>query len=129
MTEEPAFLLDSNICIYLLEGLSEVARDRVERCAPGEVVTSAVVYAEVLRGIDKSDPAAMTKIESFFAVVKVLPFDGPAALAYSRVPFKRRSFDRLIAAHALSLGLIVATNNIADFDDVPGIKVENWAQA
>ena len=41
MTEEPVFLLDSNICIYVLEGLSKAARDRVERCAPGEVVTPA----------------------------------------------------------------------------------------
>lgn len=129
MTDGPSFLLDSNICIYLLEGLSEAARDRIERCEPGEVVTSAIAYAEVLRGIDLSDPVAMAKIASFFSVVKVLPFDGLAAQAYSRVPFQRRSFDRLIAAHALSLGLVVATNNVADFDDVPGIKVENWTQA
>ena len=126
MTEEPVFLLDSNICIYVLEGLSKAARDRVERCAPGEVVTSAVVYAELLKGIDLSDPVAMAKIDSLFAIVKVLPFDEAAAQAYSRIPFKRHSFDRLIAAHALSLGLVVETNNVGDFNDVPGIKVENW---
>ncbi|MFZ1368469.1 MAG: VapC toxin family PIN domain ribonuclease, partial [Sphingorhabdus sp.] len=41
-------------------------------------------------------------------------------------PFKRGNFDRLIAAHALSLGLTIISQNTRDFADVPGLKVENW---
>ena len=50
----------------------------------------------------------------------------PAAREYARLPFKRARFDRLLAAHALSLGVTIITNNESDFADVPGLTVENW---
>jgi tRNA(fMet)-specific endonuclease VapC len=56
----------------------------------------------------------------------VLPFDEAAARAYARLPFKRGRFDRLLAAHALSLDLTVITNNERDFSDIAGLRVENW---
>jgi tRNA(fMet)-specific endonuclease VapC len=65
-------------------------------------------------------------IEDFVSVVPILPFDEAAALAYAKMPFKRARFDRLLAAHALSIGATVITNNEADFADVPGLTVENW---
>lgn len=123
---EPLVLLDSNICIYLIEGLSEGVRRRVERFAPGEVVTSAVAYAEVMRGVDNGNPVAVANARALFGVIAVLPFGAEAALEYGHLPFKRNSFDRLIAAHALSLKLAVATNNERDFSDVPGLRIENW---
>lgn len=126
---DPLFLLDSNIIIYLLEGLSDAARDRIEQCSPGEVATSAVAYAEVMRGIATDDPVAQRKGEAFFSIVKVLPFDAVAARCYARIPFKHGRFDRLIAAHAIAADLTVVTNNSADFVDVPGLKFENWAIA
>ena len=56
----------------------------------------------------------------------MLDFDFKAAVAYAAIPFKRASYDRLIAAHALSHGLTVVTANVADFADVPGLLVEDW---
>ena len=123
---EPQFMLDSNICIYVLEGLSSNLRDRIQDCAPGQLVTSAISYAEVMRGVDPDDLTAIRKTERFFSVIQALPFERASAAAFTRVPFRRKSFDRLIAAHALALGLVVITNNEADFADVPGLKVENW---
>jgi tRNA(fMet)-specific endonuclease VapC len=120
------FLLDTNICIYLLEGLSDSARDRLQDKAPGDVVTSAIVFAEVMRGIDRSDRRALDIVDRFFRLIVVQPFDQAAADAYSHMPFKRGRFDRLIAAHALALDLIVVTANEADFADIPGLAVENW---
>jgi len=119
-------LLDSNVCIYLLEGLSDEARARAEQCSPGELVTSAIVYAEVMRGLDPTNERGMEDVGAFFRIVEIVPFDGAAAAHYSDVPFKRGRFDRLIAAHALALGLILVTNNERDFADVPGLAVENW---
>ncbi|HET9639806.1 MAG TPA: type II toxin-antitoxin system VapC family toxin [Allosphingosinicella sp.] len=126
---EPLFLLDSNICIYLLEALSVPARTRVESYYPGEVVTSAVAYAEVMRGVNPDDRKAVADSEALFAVIPVLPFETAAAAAYRRLPFKRGSFDRLIAAHALALDLTFVTNNEDDFKEVAGLRVENWTRA
>lgn len=123
---EPRFLFDSNICIYLLEGLSDEARARAEQCSPGEIVTSAIVYAEVTRGLDRNNAPAMAVVAAFFGVVGIVSFDRAAAGRYVEVPFKRGRFDRLIAAHALALDLTLVTNNERDFGDVPGLRVENW---
>jgi tRNA(fMet)-specific endonuclease VapC len=54
------------------------------------------------------------------------PSPKAAARAYASIPFKRGTFDRLIAAQALSLDLTVISSNSKDFADVPGLKVENW---
>ncbi|HEX8486373.1 type II toxin-antitoxin system VapC family toxin [Sphingomonas sp.] len=126
---DPQFLLDANLCIYVLQGASPMVRERLERHAPGAVVTSAIVYAEVMRKINPADHAEYAKAAAFFSIIPVMPFDAAAALIYRAVPFRRGSFDRLIAAHALALKLIVATNNVGDFTDVPGLRVENWTVA
>jgi tRNA(fMet)-specific endonuclease VapC len=120
-------LLDSNICIYLLKGASEHVRQRVQSHAPGELATSAVAFAEVMIGARSLE--AVAQAEALFKLVTVLPFDSAAAMAYAGISFKRARFDRLIAAHALSLKLTLATNNERDFADIPDLKVENWVQA
>lgn len=121
---DPLFLLDSNICIYVLKGASDAVRQHIERHAPGELVTSAVVFAEVMMGMRSSDDVARAEI--FFALVTVLPFDRLAAESYVKLPFKRGGYDRLIGAHALSLGLTLVTANERDFGDLPGLMIENW---
>lgn len=126
---DAVYMFDSNICIYLLEGLSDNARLRVEQCRPQEVVCSAISYAEVLRGLDINDVKAVQKTNALFDVVRPLDFNAKAALNYMKMPFKRHRFDRLIASHALSLSLTLVTNNETDFLDVPGLKVENWTVA
>jgi tRNA(fMet)-specific endonuclease VapC len=123
---QPRVLLDSNVCIYLIEGLSEEARRQVERFAPGEVVTSAVAFAEVMLRVDDADRRASANAAAFFSAVSVLPFGEEAALTYRDVPFERHRFDHLIAAHALSLDLLLVTRNIRHFEKVPGLRVENW---
>lgn len=121
---EPRFLLDSNICIYLLGGSSDKLRERVEAFDPGDLAASAVAYAETMLGARRSD--TVPQAEALFRIITVLPFDATSAERYSELPFRRGSYDRLIAAHALSLGLPLVTNNTADFADIPGLKVENW---
>lgn len=123
---EPRVLLDTNICIYLIEGLSDVARQRAELMKRGEVVTSSICFAELMRGLDWSNEVAVRKIKALFTVVAIVDFDRNAALRYATLPFRRHSYDRLIAAHALALGVPLATSNEADFVDVPGLRIENW---
>lgn len=93
---------------------------------PGEVVTSAVAYAEVTNGLSDADPKALADVAAFFDVVPVQPFDATAAEAYRKLPFERHRFDHLIAAHALSLDLILVTRNVGHFRNVPELRVEDW---
>jgi tRNA(fMet)-specific endonuclease VapC len=125
-TVSPLFLLDTNICIYLLGGTAGHARMRVEQCTPGEIAASAITLAEVMVGARTLNAVAQT--QALFEVVTIIPFDQAAATAYASLPFKRGSYDRLIAAHALSMGLTLVTNNSRDFSRIEGLKVENWAR-
>lgn len=120
------YLLDSNIIVYLTMNSNERVVRRAADCDEGDLVTSAVAYAEVAYGSLNEQPPAIEQLQAFVQEVPVLDFDYKAALAYATLPFKRGSFDRLIAAHALSHDLTVVTHNVKHFADVPGLKVENW---
>lgn len=120
------YLLDSNTLIAVALGVNEGLRAKVAASDADDLVTSAIAYAEIVHGSAKGLPPPMEKLALLIEEVPVLPFDEKAGLAYATLPFKRASYDRLIAAHALSLGLIVVTDNEADFADVPGLVVENW---
>ena len=120
------FLLDSNIIIAALLGDSDKLRARMADCSDDEMVTSSIAFAEVAYGSVNGKPLSFDKLSRFVEKVPAHPFDYGAARAYATIPFKRASYDRLIAAHALSLELTVVTDNVADFADVPGLKVENW---
>ncbi|WP_374943994.1 type II toxin-antitoxin system VapC family toxin [Sphingomonas sp.] len=119
-------MLDSNIIIYLVMNSDERVVRRAGECDAGDLVTSAIAYAEVIYGSLKNLPPAIDQLRAFVEEVPILDFDYKAALAYATLPFRRASYDRLIAAHALSHGLTVVTHNVDDFSRVPGLQVENW---
>ena len=120
------YLLDTNVVVALTVDENQGVMRRAAECDVGDMVTSSIVLAEVAFGTEPGDPPPMDLLRAFVEEVPVLDFDYKAALAYAQLPFKRASFDRLIAAHALSHGLIVVTGNEKDFADVPGLVVENW---
>jgi tRNA(fMet)-specific endonuclease VapC len=120
------YLLDTDCSVYAMLGTHPSLRVRLAKREPGEVAISAISFAEIVMGENLGYPPDRKVIEDFVSVVPILPFDEAAALAYAKMPFKRARFDRLLAAHALSIGATVITNNEADFADVPGLTVENW---
>ena len=95
---------------------------------------SALSLAELQRGIYRDirfTAIRQARLEVLLRGLPVLPFDAPAAVAYGRIIAqcgwaKGRDYDRMIAAHALSSGCILVTNNEADFRDIPGLSIENW---
>lgn len=129
------FLLDTNICIDFVDGRSDVARRRVEAAFRSGLSISSITAGELLVGARQStDPVEdARRIERFIEVVRCHDFDEAAARSYAKIArragLRRKSFDRLIAAHALSLGLVLVTNNTRHFADVPGLTVENWTIA
>ncbi|QDX25558.1 type II toxin-antitoxin system VapC family toxin [Sphingomonas suaedae] len=122
------YLLDANICIYILADLTSPSAQRLALQDVGTVGISAIVFAELERGLVGANSAARAAADALYEAAPLLEFDRDAARTYAQIPFKRGSFDRLIAAHALSLNLILVTNNEADFADIPGLRCENWTR-
>ncbi len=120
------YLIDANCAVYAMDGGYPALRERLEARTPGEVAISVISFAEVAYGSYVGKPPSPKLLEAFVSAVPLASFDEAAAREYARLPFKRARFDRLLAAHALSIGATVVTNNESDFADVPGLKVENW---
>ena len=128
-------MLDTNMCIYLMKHQPPQVRERFAACFVGDVVISAVTLAELEFGIACSSPAVQdanrSALDSVLEDIRVAPFDTHAARAYGpiRAAYKDRNrdaLDKLIASHAVALGVTLVTNNEADFVNYPGLRVENW---
>ena len=120
------YLLDADCCIYVMSGSLSPLRHRLAQQEPASVGISAITLGEVMLGSVHGKPPPIARLETFLEVIPLMVFDAPAARAYASLPFRRARFDRLVAAHAISLGAAIVTNNTADFADVPGLRVENW---
>ena len=132
---KPKYMLDTNICIYLMKHQPRKVRARFEECFVGDVVISAVTLAELEYGIACSSEAAQvanrSALDGLLEDIMVAPFEAQAARAYGpiRAAYKDRNrdaLDKLIASHAISLEVALVTNNEAEFVNYPGLVVENW---
>ncbi len=126
-------MLDTNICIYLIKKQPKEVARRFEQLSVGDVVMSAITYAELQYGVAASaDPERERAIlENLVEDIPVAPFDAAAATAYGPIRLATRDsrtdhLDKLIAAHATALGVTLITNNVRDFAKYPGVGVENW---
>lgn len=122
------YLIDANSAVYALDIGNEGLKARIASCDAGSIAISVISYAEVAYGTHVGKPPKPEVLEAFVEQIPLLPFDEAAARQYAQLPFKRARFDRLLAAHALSIGATVVTNNVSDFADLPGLKVENWTK-
>lgn len=127
-------LRDTNICIALMKG-REKAVQRLQVLRPSDCVMSTVTAYELLTGVLKCQNPAREreKVLRLMAVVRALPFDDAAAAKAAEVRAQLESigktsgpYDMLLARHALSLQLRVATNNVSEFSRIAGLVVEDW---
>lgn len=119
-------LIDADSSIYAMIDAASPVNSRIGACVPGEIGIYAISFSEIALGARLQKPPPPEVIEAFIDAIPILAYGEAAAREYARLPFKRARFDRLLAAHALSIGATVVTNNESDFADVPGLKVENW---
>lgn len=128
------YLLDTNIVIYVIKRRPPEVREVFNR-QHGRMAISAITLAELVHGAEKSQfPARnLDVVEDFCSRLTVLPYPAEAAYHYGsiRAELERQGRpigvnDLHIAAHARSCGLTVVTNNLAEFERVPGLLLENW---
>lgn len=130
------YMLDTNICIYITKRHPPQVLKRLEALTQGSAVMSVVTYAELRAGLEmQTDNRAQDErvLAMLTSRIPVLPFTETDAISFGvlRAAVRDRSrdtMDRLIAAHAVSVGVTLVTNNEADFNDYPGLVVENWAR-
>ena len=130
------YLLDTNICIYLIREESPAVARRFAALHVGDVGMSVITLAELRYGVESrgADRKRHERaLNALLTEIPAVPFDARAAATDGVIRAavrdrKRDALDRLIAAHAISAGLILVTNNVADFDGYPGLRVENWVE-
>ncbi len=130
-------LLDTNICIYIINAKPPAVLERFRQYRMGDIGLCSVVAAELAFGVAKSDSARNRQaLEMFLAPLIILPFDTAAVWVYGdlRADLERRgtrigSLDTMIAAHALSQQALLITNNIREFSKVPDLQLDNWVAA
>lgn len=131
------FMLDTNICIYVIKNRPPVLREKFNEHAQ-DLCISSVTLAELLYGAEKSANRknSLDVVENFAARLAVLPFDEKAAAHYGQIRAELEHkgtpigpYDLMIAGHARCEGLVLVTNNVREFERVAGIRIENWTEA
>ncbi|MBD2859593.1 type II toxin-antitoxin system VapC family toxin [Spongiibacter sp. KMU-158] len=129
------YMLDTNICIYIIKKQPPSVLQKFESLPIGSVVMSLVTYGELEYGALKSNNSekALNVLEELSNYIPVLPVGVDVAKAYASIragleakgtPIGNN--DLWIAAHAKALGHTLVSNNIKEFERVSELKLENW---
>lgn len=129
------YLLDTNVCIHLLNQRHTAIVQRLRQHNPADIALCSIVKAELLYGAQRSErrEANLQTLRTFFAPLSSLPFDDKAAEHYGQIradllaqgqPIGPNDF--LIAAIARAHDATLITHNTAEFSRVPGLRLEDW---
>lgn len=128
------YMLDTDICIYLINDRPASVRKRLAALEPGDAGVSSITVAELVYGVAKTRSVRnQAALEGFLLPLEIAAFDLDAAMAYGevRAGVERKGtpigpLDMQIAAHAIALDVILVTNNQREFSRVAGLRCENW---
>ena len=129
------YMLDTNICIYLIKHKPLQVFEKLQEHNPDEICISAVTYAELVHGVEKSKAVERNRLALTILLsnIEILDFDMKAAEEYGRIraDLEKKGtpigpLDMMIVGHAKSLGYTVVTNNVGEFKRVEGLQYENW---
>jgi len=134
------YLLDTNICIYLINNKYKYLIDRIENIGIENTALSTITIAELEYGIANSQSRHKEEnrlaLMEFLIPFQFLPFEQNDAYEYGFIRSDLQSkgqtignMDMLIAAQAVNHGLVLVTNNMKEFDRVPNLRIENWIQS
>jgi len=131
------YMLDTNICIYVIKHKPETVFRKLQTIHPEDVCISSVTYAELVHGVEKSIAVEKNRLalSMLLANMEILDFDVDAADCYGKIRagLEKKGtpigpLDMMIAGHAQSLGYTIVTNNVKEFSRVAALKIENWAE-
>ena len=129
------FMLDTNICIYIIKRKPLNVIDRFKRTEISQIGISSITLSELIYGVSKSSKPEQNRmaLTQFIAPLEVLPYDDESSQYYGDLRFHLEkqgtpigALDMLIAAHALSVDCTLVTNNEKEFVRVPNLKIVNW---
>jgi len=130
------YMLDTNICIYLINNKSKKVLSRFKKEDLGNIVISSITLSELKFGAYNSSNVQknLDAIAKFTTPLEVLPYSESDTDMYGKIRASLKKLgkligpnDTLIAAHAVSMSCILVTNNLNEFKNVNGLKLENWA--
>ena len=130
-------LLDTDICIYLIKARPTEVLARFHEHTPGDIGISVITLAELEYGAARSQYPKKNRIAlaGFFTPLVVAALEPAVAVTYGKIRAALEAagrpigpLDTLIAAHALTLGVPLVTNNEREFQRVKGLQVENWTR-
>ena len=131
------YMLDTNTCIYIIKRKPVEVINRFRQFQISQVSISSITLSELEYGVIKSSKPEQNHLAlaQFLAPIEILPYDNGAAQHYGELRLYSEkhgtpigSLDMLIAAHALSTGCILITNNVKEFERVPNLKINNWVK-
>lgn len=133
----PVYMLDTDISSYIMKRSDAAVLRKLERVSVADVCISVITKSELMYGVEISPRRHMDQaaLDEYLRYVEVLAFPDQAALHYARIraALKARGAmiganDLFIAAHARRLGLTLVTNNVREFERIPGLTIENWTK-
>lgn len=128
------YLLDTNICIYVINHKPQQVFERFRQYQLGELAVSSITASELAFGVEKSGSERNKQaLKKFLSPLEILPYDEQAVWHYAQLRHDLQSkgqtigsLDMLIAAHALALDVVLVTNNTKEFECIERLKLENW---
>ena len=131
------YLLDTNICIYIIKKKPIDVFEKFKNFTVGDIGISSITLAELQYGIEKSSNAEKNReaLEKFLTPIEIIDYGYDATIEYGkiRVELEKKGIpigplDMLIASHAKSLDVVLVTNNVREFERISDLKTENWTQ-
>jgi tRNA(fMet)-specific endonuclease VapC len=129
------YLLDTNICIYIINNHSKSMVKKICNLNPQDVKISSISVAELEYGVSKSKRQEQNRsaLYNFLSPFEIITFDGRDAEIYGIIRAELESqgkligpYDLQLAAQALARNLIFVTNNTVEFSRIKMLKLENW---
>jgi len=128
-------MLDTNICIYIIKNRPTSVRSKLQEFSIGDLCISTITVSELLYGAYKSQfiEKNLKAIESFLMPFDIVDYDYMTSIEYGKIRASLEkkgqvigNMDMQIAGHALSLDMILVTNNTREFERVAGLELDNW---